>query len=1327
LLFSPPDELLLTLYRGTSSSDDIADLKLRNDVSESAVENLINLPHLHEPAILFSLQLRYTRDEIYTYTGPILIAVNPFKRLQLYTQETLQIYYNSGLLRSQGVDVGSPLPPHVYAIADAAYRDMMNVVHGYGASSKGKGAVAANQSILISGESGAGKTESTKIVLRYLTTVGNSNTGSDNFEGSIMDKVLQSNPILEAFGNAKTLRNDNSSRFGKFIELEFSKRGFLIGGSISTYLLEKVRLPWQQFGERNFHIFYQLTSGASEEEKMKWKLKSIREYEYTTKGSVFTLDGVDDSKEFHDLKVAMTTLNFSQEDQTALFEIVAGILHLGQLKFQSVVDAEGEGSKVSNDSECMNSLELFSSLCGLSVEDVVYTLSVRVISARGESYVKKLTPVQASDARDALAKAIYGKIFDWIVSTINRSIKVENGEVRATIGVLDIFGFECFTSNSFEQLCINYTNETLQQQFNQYIFKLEQQEYQKEKIEWSFIEFPDNKDCLELIEHKLNGILAMLDDECRLPMSSDEKFAGRMYKAYAGNARFSATAAQKRNFKFSVHHYAGPVEYSTFTFVDKNKDELPKEASNLLSASSLPLLKSLFDPASSPDLLLSKYDKLSYGESSSKAQQPKNTSTISTLNSVGTQFKEQLHRLMDSIYATCPHYIRCLKPNDKNQKDNFNRLRITEQLRYGGVLEAVRVARSGFPVRLIHAEFFTRYRMLTSIHRALVSQLPRFLSTAQHKISGQMREVCEQFLNELWQTYFSDMIPDYCATKYVKIFSGKRNLARQNVQVGLTKIFLRKEAHDVLESLRFKVLFLAATQIQAYYRRFVLRNQFMCIILATRLLQRVTRGMFARSAARSIRCYKAAVKIQSVMTMFSAQQKFLRFKYSLIKLQASFRKVKAVRFYRQIRRFRAAVKLQSFYRSKLSQRRYLRFRWGVVILQNRLRKTRSIKLLKKLKIEAKDLGKLQQNNENLKKEIDEIKLKAAQERERLREDAEHRAKELAAKLKQEEEEKSRVIMAQLTAKLEAEQKLREEAEVKLKEAAAAAAAAAASAVVVKYEEPTSCSNCEDMTLRYQDALKKIVELEQLLERERAEIRQKERSFLKENTLKTPLNTRRASLETNPRGMGIAFIPVKEPGSVTPPQSTSGLDISSPNPAPELQNEYNKLRHANHVLEQEVSRLRKLSLEQQTLLETRARTSSRDSPSIISDTSNNVRRNSGRLKAEQMKPHVPQTPAAIVQPPSTSTQLEVKSPSWNQAWDSEDDSSESESTTDQGLSSHSNSALATAAVTQTYEKNLESWKNEFYNGFKIKFWEVRLINCSFHLFHVCYIASILYQC
>ena len=442
-----------------SGDQEVENLKLRNDASESEVENLISLPYLHEPAILFCLQQRYSQSDIYTYTGPILIAMNPFKSVPLYSSQILEVYYNSGLLKSQGIESGTVLPPHVYAIADAAYRAMMNsIMHNFsGTVSSSKGgagsAVTGDHSILISGESGAGKTESTKIVLRYLTTVGKPSGGVDTESGSVMDKVLQSNPILEAFGNAKTLRNDNSSRFGKFIQLNFNKRGHLIGGSIRTYLLEKVRLPSQQQGERNFHIFYQLAAGCSDEERARWGLRPIEQYEYLLQGGVFELPGMDDRGGFAELRAALNTLNFGAEDQQSLFDMTAALLHLGQIEFKETNDAGGDGSEVADDTVSQESLALAAQLLGLAAAEVTRTLTVRTIVARDETYQKKLTPVQASDARDALAKAVYGRQFDWIVRCINLSIEVDPKQIRSNIGVLDIFGFECFKHNSFEQLC----------------------------------------------------------------------------------------------------------------------------------------------------------------------------------------------------------------------------------------------------------------------------------------------------------------------------------------------------------------------------------------------------------------------------------------------------------------------------------------------------------------------------------------------------------------------------------------------------------------------------------------------------------------------------------------------------------------------------------------------------------------------------------------------------------------------------------------------------------------------------------------------------------
>eukprot|EP01038_Epipyxis_sp_PR26KG_P004894 gene4894-6853_t len=1011
---------------------ELEDVKLCNDPMDAQSENLINLPYLHEPAILFCLEKRYANSDIYTYTGPILIAMNPFKRVPLYTNQILEIYYNSGLLKSQGIDSGVPLPPHVYAIADSSYREMMNVImQGFGATHhtptrRNSGVQSqilqsANHSILISGESGAGKTESTKIVLRYLTTVGNASGGLETVEGSVMDKILQSNPILEAFGNARTLRNDNSSRFGKFIELNFNKRGHMIGGTIRTYLLEKVRLPFQQLNERNFHIFYQMAAGGSPAEKESWKLDNIESYHYTAQGGIFKLQHVNDEEGYHDLKHSLNILSFSASDQTELFNIIAALLHFGQIQF--VADKDGEGSEIASSS--ISSLSIASELCGLELSSMIRTLTIRTIIARSETYEKKLTPIQASDARDALAKAMYGKIFDWIVHTINRSIQVDPATIRANIGVLDIFGFECFLHNSFEQLCINYTNETLQQQFNQYIFKMEQKEYETEKIEWSFISFPDNQDCLDLIEHKTNGILAMIDDECRLPKATDEKLASRMYKALEAHPRFSASAPQKRDYKFCVKHYAGPVVYSTISFVDKNRDELPKEAGALFESSTLSLLSSLFSNQAS------KVDKLSYHNNNKKGstnvqQQSQQQSSSGATASVGSQFKDQLTTLMDTIYATMPHYIRCLKPNDQNVPDSFNRLRITEQLRYGGVLEAVRVARSGFPVRLSHADFFSRYRPLANPFSPLTATIPAFLLHKDPKLTSpnafnspsgkimkndghlSVKECSDVLMKVLWDDYIPNdslnLEMKYNRRRLSKIeeissWSSKSQVVKESIQLGLTKVFLRKPAHDLLESRRSKRMVSAAKKIQSHARCYQIRLWFKFILKSIKILQRLSRGFIGRKVVERIRKETAIVLLQKKWRRYMKRSKYLKYRSALISMQLLYRRLVAQRKAGKLRFHRNVIKLQSIIRGLIAYHRWTRIRRAIIALQCKLRCIKSKSQLKDLKVAAKDLGKLQQSNEALKQEIEMLRQRAIEDAKKMKLNLEIEMQRKASELK----------------------------------------------------------------------------------------------------------------------------------------------------------------------------------------------------------------------------------------------------------------------------------------------------------------------------------------
>ena len=425
-----------------------------NSPEESYVENLINLIHLNEPAILYSIELRYWEGLIYTYTGPILLATNPFQQVKIYEQKTLETYYNYGLKVAKGeIDKNTtpPLPPHLFAIADNAYRQMMKCI------TSDRSTTSADQSILISGESGAGKTESTKILLRYVTSVsGREDVGSK--ASSTMDKVIQSNPILEAFGNARTNRNDNSSRFGKFVVLNFDKHGYLLGATLETYLLERVRVCAQQGGERNFHVFYQMLLGGSAEELKRWGFtsESVHSCHYVNQGKILTLQNINDKTEYKRTKDALVTLAFEKEHQLLAFDIAAALLHLGQVNFIS--DADGEGSLLSSDSAVKASLDKTSSLLGVDSASLARILMFRKTLVAGETIDSKLNASSAADARDSLAKTVYSRLFDWIAGVVNRSLQTINQSlIRADIGILDVFGFECFEQNSFEQLCINYT------------------------------------------------------------------------------------------------------------------------------------------------------------------------------------------------------------------------------------------------------------------------------------------------------------------------------------------------------------------------------------------------------------------------------------------------------------------------------------------------------------------------------------------------------------------------------------------------------------------------------------------------------------------------------------------------------------------------------------------------------------------------------------------------------------------------------------------------------------------------------------------------------
>ena len=774
------------ILRLPSSAINDGDVLLANEYPVDANGNndcprdLIELTHLHEPSVVECLSHRYMQDEIYTFTGPVLLALNPFQSLRgLYGEAAMKMYWD----HAENSSFRDKLPPHVYSIADASFRSMMRKLDE---SLEEESPQGCDQSILVSGESGAGKTVTAKFVMKYLAALSqratavhktpqkrayalvaehrkqqkeqqeNTMMGTPSWKqkenknrnswttpsntrqsGSIVNdggldtattltgsasnsieaQVLQSNPILESFGNARTVRNDNSSRFGKFIEMQFTRYGKLVGAQIETYLLEKVRIVTQSIGERNYHIFFELLSGGMQATELRqFFLASTAtpdDFRITASGTYDRRDGVSDLDTYRALRNAMNTMKFPTREQKDIFSVTAAILHASNLNF---VDLGGEESSLD---ERNVHLAPVCHLLGVTAGDLNRALCYFSITAGKEVTVERsLTLEKAEKGLEALLKATYGALFAYLVRRINSSIAFtkgksvdgEDGEdfsdwLRpvASIGVLDIFGFESFNINSFEQICINYCNEALQQQFNAFVLKNEQEEYRREGIEWSFIEFPENQDVLDLIEKRGSGILSILDDQCRAPGTSDKSFALDVYKKCQDQARFAATRKQTATLQFSVHHYAGPVEYTTAGFTEKNRDELPKEAIELLANSMNSFVQTLAD-------ILDGSGQSDANGAPFKFRRTESSSVSRT--TVGGQFRRQLRELRSKIDLTSPHYIRCLKPNDLLVPDHYDTAVVAEQLKCGGILEAVRVARAGFTQHYPHADFVRRYRTL---------------------------------------------------------------------------------------------------------------------------------------------------------------------------------------------------------------------------------------------------------------------------------------------------------------------------------------------------------------------------------------------------------------------------------------------------------------------------------------------------------------------------------------------------------------------------------------------------------------------------------------
>ncbi|KAF8727395.1 hypothetical protein HU200_019000 [Digitaria exilis] len=625
------------------------------EVPFNGIDDMTRLSYLHEPGVLNNLAIRYAKNIIYTYTGNILIAINPFQRLpHLSEPHTMEKY--------KGATFGE-LDPHVFAIADVSYRQMMN---------EGK-----SNSILVSGESGAGKTETTKMLMRYLAFLGGrSRTGGRTVE----QQVLESNPVLEAFGNAKTVRNNNSSRFGKFVEIQFDNSGKISGAAIRTYLLERSRVCQINSPERNYHCFYFLCAAPSEDIK-RYKLADPSSFHYLNQSTCIKLDEISDAKEYLATRSAMNTVGISEEEQEATFRVVAAVLHLGNISF---VKGREVDSSLLKDEKARFHLKAAAELLMCDCGNLENALIKRKINTPEGVITTTVDPNSATVSRDGLAKQIYSQLFDWLVNRLNASIGQDTSSDRL-IGVLDIYGFESFKTNSFEQLCINFTNEKLQQHFNQNVFKMEQEEYNREQIDWSYIEFVDNQDVLDLIEKKPGGIIALLDEACMFPKCTHESFSQKLYEKFRNSKIFSKPKLSRT--AFTIQHYAGEVTYQSDHFLDKNRDYVVVEHQELLNASKCSFVSGLF-----PSGL----------EENTKASK----------SSIATRFKWQLQELMETLSSTEPHYIRCIKPNNTLKPPTFENTNVLQQLRCSGVLEAIRISCAGYPTRKIFPDFLCRFRIL---------------------------------------------------------------------------------------------------------------------------------------------------------------------------------------------------------------------------------------------------------------------------------------------------------------------------------------------------------------------------------------------------------------------------------------------------------------------------------------------------------------------------------------------------------------------------------------------------------------------------------------